>query len=102
MRNNPTLKYAMGKNIIMSFRKEKTEWSRWIRKHQSTLQDIGIPEKIYSKETRWLIFLEHAGYDEYDYENRRNAWSINDLTKIDQKSFTYSLLSIIPKTTNIT
>lgn len=72
----------------MAYRKEKSPWTNWVRRNSFKLQEIGIPEKIYQTEERWLVFLIHGGFDEFGMgEDQHNVWSINFLNLEEKKRF---------------
>ena len=82
----------------MGYRKEKSPWNNWVRKNSTILQEIGIPEKIYQSEQRWLVFLEHGGFDEYGMgEDHHNVWSISILNQKEKEKFYFFIKQEYPE-----
>ena len=57
----------------MTFRRKRDSWSEFVSRHGSELRACGVPEYIFAKKKRFLVFLEH-GYDEWGWAENKHAF----------------------------
>jgi hypothetical protein len=57
----------------MSFRGKRDDWDDFLKAHGATLRACGIPDCVFSKKMRFLVFLDH-GFDEWGLEENSHSF----------------------------
>jgi hypothetical protein len=57
----------------MAFRRERDDWSDFLRRHGEELRSCGVPDEVSRDRLRFLAFLEH-GFDERGWARSPHAF----------------------------
>ena len=57
----------------MAFRRQKDEWSEFLRHHAEDLRACGIPDEVSRDRLRFFVFLDH-GFDEWGWGRSPHAF----------------------------
>jgi hypothetical protein len=71
----------------MSYRKDKAkaaQWQDWVKRHQESLIEIGIPREVWSEPMDWWRFVDH-GYHPPVSNSRDVRVSADDLSDDRQR-----------------
>lgn len=69
----------------MSFRRQKDDWGEFVRKHGQEILACGVPDYVFAKRMRFLVFLEH-GFDEWGWAENHHAFFDSKSLSDDQVS----------------
>ena len=67
--------------VEMAFRRQRSEWDEFLKRHGPELRECGVPDYITRDRMRFFVCLEH-GYDDWGHALSRpsTAWSPGFLT----------------------
>ncbi len=57
----------------MAFRRQRDDWSDFLRRHAEELSACGVPEEVFRNRIRFFVFLDH-GFDEWGWANQPFAF----------------------------
>jgi hypothetical protein len=57
----------------MTFRRQRDEWSEFLRQHAVELRACGVPDEVLRDRLRFLVFLDH-GFDQWGWAKSPHAF----------------------------
>ncbi len=57
----------------MAFRRQRDEWSEFLRRHAAELRACGVPAEVSRERLRFFVFLDH-GFDEWGWASSPHAY----------------------------
>lgn len=67
----------------MAFRQKRDSWDEFLREHRTDLRECGIPDEVFEKRLRFLVFLDH-GFDQWGYAKNPHAFFHPDVLTDEQ------------------